>query len=215
MHPCQKVDDLFLETFDPAAIILSGGPESASRSSSAQVRRPDAFSSGTCPCSASAMASMTMCSPARRLRSKAGSTAASSAAPTFEIVAREPAVRRASESIGHSRTGLDEPRRQASPPFPLGFERHRHLLEGSPYAAIADEGRRLYGVQFHPGGGAHAARRSLLLRNFTRKIANLTGDWTMAKFREEAIARIRAQVGAGARSSAACRAGWTARSPRS
>ena len=36
-----------------------------------------------------------------------------------------------------------------------------------------------------------------MLRNFTRRIAGLHGDWTMAAFRAEAVARIRAQVGAG------------------
>ena len=67
---------------------------------------------------------------------------------------------------------------------------------GSPFAAIADEGRRLYGVQFHPEV-AHTPRGALLLRNFTHEIAGLAGDWTMAAFRGEAVARIRAQVGEG------------------
>ena len=69
-------------------------------------------------------------------------------------------------------------------------------LEGSPYAAIADEGRRLYGVQFHPEV-AHTPRGARLLRNFTHRIAGLTGDWTMAAYRAEAVARIREQVGEG------------------
>src|SRR5207302_7541679 len=68
--------------------------------------------------------------------------------------------------------------------------------EGSPYAAIADEGRRLYGVQFHPEV-AHTPRGAMILRNFTHRIAGLTGDWTMAAYRAEAVARIRAQVGTG------------------
>jgi GMP synthase (glutamine-hydrolysing) len=64
----------------------------------------------------------------------------------------------------------------------------------APFAAIADDKRRYYGVQFHPevihtpdGGG--------LLRNFTHRIAGCRGDWTMAAFRQGAIARIRQQVG--------------------
>src|SRR5690606_20008157 len=68
--------------------------------------------------------------------------------------------------------------------------------EGSPFAVIADEGRRFYGIQFHPEV-AHTPRGALMLRNFTHKIAGLKGDWTMAAFREEAIARIREQVGEG------------------
>ncbi len=67
---------------------------------------------------------------------------------------------------------------------------------GSPYAVIADEGRRLYGVQFHPEV-AHTPRGALILRNFTHRIAGCSGDWTMAAFRAEAVARIREQVGDG------------------
>ena len=61
---------------------------------------------------------------------------------------------------------------------------------------IADEGRRLYGVQFHPEV-AHTPRGALMLRNFTHGSPGCAGDWTMAAFRDEAVARIRAQVGEG------------------
>jgi GMP synthase (glutamine-hydrolysing) len=44
---------------------------------------------------------------------------------------------------------------------------------------------------------AHTPRGATLLRNFTHRIAGLTGDWTMAAFKDEAVARIRAQVGTG------------------
>src|ERR1700760_752380 len=68
--------------------------------------------------------------------------------------------------------------------------------EGSPFAVIADEGRRFYGIQFHPEV-AHTPRGALMLRNFTHRIAGLSGDWTMASFRQEMVAKIRAQVGQG------------------
>jgi GMP synthase (glutamine-hydrolysing) len=79
--------------------------------------------------------------------------------------------------------------------MPPGFEVVA-TSAGSPFAAIADEGRKLYGVQFHPEV-AHTPRGSKILRNFTHGIAGLKGDWTMARFKDEAIARIRAQVGEG------------------
>ena len=79
--------------------------------------------------------------------------------------------------------------------IPPGFEVVA-TSAGSPFAVIADEARRLYGVQFHPEV-AHTPRGALILRNFTHRIAGLTGDWTMAAFRAEAVARIRAQVGGG------------------
>ncbi len=65
---------------------------------------------------------------------------------------------------------------------------------GAPFAAIADEGRNFYGVQFHPEV-AHTPQGARMLRNFTHAIAGFTGDWTMASFRTEMIAKIRAQVG--------------------
>jgi hypothetical protein len=68
--------------------------------------------------------------------------------------------------------------------------------DSAPYAAIADDNRRFYGVQFHPEV-AHTPRGAQLLRNFTHRIAGCRGDWTMAAFKAEAIAQIRAQVGKG------------------
>lgn len=79
--------------------------------------------------------------------------------------------------------------------IPEGF-RVIATSEGSPFAAIADERRRLYGVQFHLEV-AHTPDGARLLRNFVRNIAGLDGDWTMAAFREQAIRRIRAEVGDG------------------
>jgi GMP synthase (glutamine-hydrolysing) len=79
--------------------------------------------------------------------------------------------------------------------IPPGFEVIA-VSPGAPFAAIADETRRIYGVQFHPEV-AHTPRGATLLRNFTHRIAGLTGDWTMAAFKDEAVARIRAQVGTG------------------
>ena len=68
--------------------------------------------------------------------------------------------------------------------------------EGAPFAAIADEDRRFYGVQFHPEV-VHTPSGAQLLKNFTHGIAGCAGDWSMAAFREQAIDRIQAQVGGG------------------
>jgi len=66
--------------------------------------------------------------------------------------------------------------------------------EGAPFAVIADESRNFYGVQFHPEV-VHTTNGADLYRNFTHNICGCSGDWTMQCFREEAIAKIRAQVG--------------------
>src|SRR5690606_24033514 len=79
--------------------------------------------------------------------------------------------------------------------LPEGF-RVVAVSEGAPFAAIADDRRRIYGVQFHPEV-MHTPDGAKLLRNFVRKVAGCSGEWTMKAYREEAIEKIRAQVGKG------------------
>jgi GMP synthase (glutamine-hydrolysing) len=67
---------------------------------------------------------------------------------------------------------------------------------GAPFAAIADEKRKFYAVQFHPEV-VHTPDGAKLLSNFVHKIAGLAGDWTMAAYREQAVQAIRDQVGDG------------------
>jgi GMP synthase (glutamine-hydrolysing) len=66
----------------------------------------------------------------------------------------------------------------------------------APFAVIQDEKRKYYGLMFHPEV-VHTPDGAKLIRNFVRKVAGLTGDWSMRAFREEAIEKIRAQVGRG------------------
>ncbi len=68
------------------------------------------------------------------------------------------------------------------------------VSEGAPFAAIADESRRIYGIQFH-AEVVHTPHGAQLLRNFALGVCGCAGDWTMAAFRRAAIDRIRAQVG--------------------
>ena len=77
--------------------------------------------------------------------------------------------------------------------LPPGF-RAVGISTGAPFAAIADDSRRLYGVQFHPEV-VHTPKGAALLGNFVRTIAGCAGDWSMAQFRESEVARIRAPVG--------------------
>ncbi|MGI9416831.1 MAG: glutamine-hydrolyzing GMP synthase [Geminicoccaceae bacterium] len=79
--------------------------------------------------------------------------------------------------------------------LPPGFEVIA-TSQGSPFAAIADEARKIYGVQFHPEV-VHTPKGAALLTNFVRKIAGCSGDWSMAAFRGQAIERIHEQVGDG------------------
>ncbi|MBT5185810.1 MAG: glutamine-hydrolyzing GMP synthase [Kordiimonadaceae bacterium] len=66
----------------------------------------------------------------------------------------------------------------------------------APYAAIANEEKKFYGVQFHPEV-VHTTDGAKLLSNFVKNIVGCSGDWTMASFKETAIEAIRNQVGDG------------------
>jgi GMP synthase (glutamine-hydrolysing) len=79
--------------------------------------------------------------------------------------------------------------------LPDGF-RAVAVSEAAPFAAIADDARRFYGVQFHPEV-AHTPHGAALLQSFIRDVAGCKGDWSMAAFKEAAIASIRAKVGRG------------------
>ncbi len=79
--------------------------------------------------------------------------------------------------------------------LPPGF-RAVGVSEGAPYAAVADDARKFYGVMFHPEV-VHTPQGGRLLANFARRVAGCAGDWTMAAFRRQAIQAIRALVGKG------------------
>ena len=70
------------------------------------------------------------------------------------------------------------------------------VSEGAPFAAISDESRRFYAVQFHPEV-VHTQNGAALIATFVHDVAGCSGDWTMTAFRDAAIAKIRAQVGTG------------------
>src|SRR5262244_1703631 len=79
--------------------------------------------------------------------------------------------------------------------LPTGF-RAVGTSPNAPIAAIADEQRKFYATQFHLEV-VHTPHGAALLRNFVRNIAGCTGDWTMRAFRDEAVEKIRRQVGTG------------------
>ena len=79
--------------------------------------------------------------------------------------------------------------------LPKGF-RVVGTSENAPIAMIADEKRKFYATQFHLEV-MHTPHGAALLRNFVRKIAGARGDWTMRAFKDEAIEKIRKQVGRG------------------
>ena len=79
--------------------------------------------------------------------------------------------------------------------IPEGF-RVVATTDGAPFAAIANDGARRYGVQFHPEV-VHTPDGAKLISNFVRHVAGCTATWSMAGYRAAKIADIRAQVGDG------------------
>ncbi len=77
--------------------------------------------------------------------------------------------------------------------LPNGFKTIAHS-DNSPYAAIANEEKRVYAMQYHPEV-QHSEEGYLMLRNFARDICGVKEKWKMEHFVKEQILKIRAQVG--------------------
>ena len=77
--------------------------------------------------------------------------------------------------------------------LPDGFEVFAQS-PGAPYAVFGNEAKKMYGMMFHPEV-VHTPDGAKLLSNFVHKIAGLKGDWSMAAYKDQAIAAIRKQVG--------------------
>jgi GMP synthase (glutamine-hydrolysing) len=81
--------------------------------------------------------------------------------------------------------------------IPAGFE-HTAESENCPFSGFAHVAKRIHCVQFHPEV-VHTPRGAELLGNWLFGVCGLAGDWSMASFVDEAVARIREQVGATGR----------------
>lgn len=78
---------------------------------------------------------------------------------------------------------------------PEGFALVGHT-EMCPNAAIADEARGFYGVQYHPEVN-HTENGIQMIRNFLYEVCHAKGDWSMGDYCKSAIAAVREKVGSG------------------
>jgi GMP synthase (glutamine-hydrolysing) len=185
--PFNKLDDAKIREMAPKGIILSGGPASVTDKDSPRV--PDAVWSLGVPVLGICYGQQVMVQQLggmvegghEREFGRAFLTI-EEASPLFEGLADVGSSELVWMSHGDRVTAL-----------PGGF-RVIGASVNAPQGAIADDARRFYAVQFHPEVH-HTPNGATILRNFTRNICGLAGDWTMAAYRAEAIERIRAQVG--------------------
>src|ERR1700736_4066517 len=186
--PFQKAEAAFKE-MKPKAVILSGGPESVHEAGSP--RAPQLIFDSGVPVLGICYGQMTM----------AAQLGGSVEGGHHREFGRADVEVKAASQLFDSIWGMGE-RHQVwmshgdrITKMPPGF-----VVAGTsanaPFAVIQDEKRKYYGLMFHPEV-VHTPDGAKLIRNFVRKVAGLAGDWTMRAFREEAIEKIRNQVGKG------------------
>ena len=186
IHPFQAAAEAFAK-LKPQAVILSGGPASVPEAGSP--RAPDAVFAAGIPV-------LGICYGQQTMSQQLGGNVESGhhrefgravlqverASPLFEGVWQPGERHQVWMSHGDRVTRL-----------PDGFEVIA-TSENAPFAAVADEARRFYAVQFHPEV-VHTPDGAKLIANFVHRIAGLSSDWTMAAYRREMIGRIQKQVG--------------------
>ena len=189
IHPFNKVSEDSICDFDPRGVILSGGPASVHHTDTP--RAPDGLFDMGLPVLGICYGEMTMCA---QLGGKVVPTTEREFGRAFVDVMEECPLYEEVWKLGEKyQVWMSHGDKIVEVPY--GF-RAVASSDSSPFAVIAHESKPFYGVQFHPEV-VHTLEGTQLLRNFVHKIAGCTGDWTMANFREEEIAKVRKQVGDG------------------
>ena len=186
--PFQSADEAF-RRLKPKAVILSGGPASAAELGSPRV--PDIIFESGVPLLGICYGEQAMCA---QLGGRVEESDHREFGRAFLEIEDDCALFKDIWAPGtrHQVWMSHGDRVTALPP---GFK-VVGTSSGAPFAAIADDGRKYYGVQFHPEV-AHTPDGAKLIANFVHEIAGLKGDWTMAAYRDQAVEAIRKQVGSG------------------
>ena len=189
VHPFNRAGKTFIDDFNPKAIILSGGPNSVTGTGSPRADE-SVFTRGL-PVLGICYGQQTMCAQLGGAVERSDEREFGRADLT--IVKDNPLFRGLAHIGETERVWMSHGDRVSA--IPHGFEVIA-TSANAPFAATADTERGFYGVQFHPEV-VHSVNGAKMLKNFTHGIAGMKGDWTMAAFKDEAIAAIRAQVGEG------------------
>jgi len=187
IHPFNRVDAVFIKSYAPKAIVLSGGPASVKTAASPRADKA-VFDAGV-PILGICYGEQTICA-------QLGGDVERSDHREFgrahvEVKTKSALFDGVWEKGGRYQVWMSHGDRVNA--LPPGFEAIA-TSNGAPFAAIEDAKRKIFAVQFHPEV-AHTPDGAKILRNFVRKIAGLKGDWSMASFRAKAIREIRKQVG--------------------
>ena len=186
IHPFSKAAEAF-ERLKPKALIFSGGPASVPEAGSP--RAPETIFKAGVPI-------LAICYGQQTLAEQLGGKVESGHAAEFgradvEILETNALFDGVWEEGGRYPVWMSHGDRVTR--LPEGFRVYA-VSENAPYAVAADETRRYYTTMFHPEV-VHTPDGAKLIANFLHKVAGLKGDWTMAAFRAEEIARIRGEVG--------------------
>ena len=184
------ISDLEVRRFGARGVILSGGPESVT--DAAPPKAPSTVFELGVPV-------LGICYGMQTMAQQLGGTVASSKVREFGYAEVRISGSRLFEGIADRRDDrgalLDVwmshgDRVETLPPgFTATASTH-----GAPLAAMADERRRFYGVQFHPEV-THTQQGAAVLERFVREICGCAARWSADNIIEDAVARVRAQVG--------------------
>ncbi|WP_227268130.1 glutamine-hydrolyzing GMP synthase [Roseobacter weihaiensis] len=191
IHPFHLVDDGFLAEFAPKAVIFSGGPSSVFAAGAPMPPR-SVFDLGV-PILGICYGQQVM------MHCLGGKVERGHGTAEFGRAYVTPTPTRLDILDGWFETDQDREQVWMShgdhvSEIAPGFEVYG-TSPNAPFAITADTTRGFFAVQFHPEVH-HTPNGAKLYENFVR-LAGFKGDWTMGAYREEAIARIRAQVGDG------------------
>ena len=188
IHPFGMSDERIRE-YDPKAIILSGSPASVTEANGP--RAPQAVFDLKVPVLGICYGQQTMC---HQLGGNVSGSDHREFGRAFIEIKEPCALFDGLWEVG-SKEQVWMSHGDRVTALPDGF-RAVAVSDGAPFAAIANDSRRMYGVQFHPEV-VHTPHGAQLLANFVHRVAGIKGDWTMAAFKSQAIEKIRAQVGKG------------------
>jgi GMP synthase (glutamine-hydrolysing) len=189
IHPFNKVTAESLAAFGPKGLILSGGPASVADADSP--RAPQAVFASGLPVLGICYGQQTMC---EQLGGKVEPGDHREFGRAYVDITGECAIFAGVWAKGgREQVWMSHGDRVTK--LPDGF-RVVGTSDGAPFAAIANDDKKYYAVQFHPEV-VHTPHGAQLLKNFTHQVCGCTGDWTMAAFKSQAIDAVRRQVGKG------------------